>query len=763
MTTPVRRAFPGWLAALAVLALAGGAVVGVLKLREHADLARGKELALERLGSLTNEQSSLEWQAVASHGAGANVLAREIAARRRAMDAELARLSALGEHPDPELVDAASIHQQALRHELRLLAQGRLDAALVVGENRVDPSLSRFQGVLRRTLDASASKAQSASFRATAATGVLIALAALLSVLLLRAFQGARRSLADADERALRQSERWFRELVQNASELILVVKPDTTVTYATESAVPLLGLMASDLVGRRLVDLAHPDDAAALRDAAAGMAMSRFECRLAARDGSYVVLEWARGELADEAGCILTGRDITDRKRLERELRHLAFHDDLTGLANRALFEDRLEHALSGLARHGTGVAVLFVDLDDFKTVNDSLGHAVGDVLLRAVGDRLREGLRSSDTPARLGGDEFALLLEGVPDPHAALATAQRLLGSLEPPFDVDGRQLAVTASIGVAPAFGGRETMAELMRNADLAMYDAKRRGGAQARLFEDSMHEVALTRLELGGELQRALDERQFELHFQPIVALESSAILGAEALLRWRHPERGLLLPGAFLPLAEETGVIVPIGRWVIEQATHALRRWQDAYPGLPLYVSANVSMRQLEDPDVVEHVRDALAAAGVTADRLVLEITESFLADESEAPRSCLQRLRALGVRLAVDDFGTGYSALSYLQRFPIDMLKIDRSFIEQARPSSASVNLVRSIVQLGQSLHLDIVAEGIEDAEQARTLVAMGVRAGQGFHYAKPLEDERLTAMLARGDVRDRAVTEILR
>ncbi len=322
-------------------------------------------------------------------------------------------------------------------------------------------------------------------------------------------------------------------------------MKPDTTVTYVTDSALPMLGLMASDLVGRQLLDLAHPEDADGLRDAAAGVPASRFECRLSTRNGSWVVLEWVRGELADDAGCILTGRDITDRKRLESELRHLAFHDNLTGLANRALFEDRLQHALSGVTRQGGGVAVLFVDLDDFKTVNDSLGHAVGDVLLRAVGDRLREGLRGSDTAARLGGDEFALLLEGVPDPQAALQTAQRLLASLEPPFDVEGRHLAVTASIGVAPALGGRETMAELMRNADLAMYEAKRRGGAQARLFEESMHEVALTRLELGGELQRAIDEQQFELHFQPIVALESSAILGAEALIRWRHPERGLL--------------------------------------------------------------------------------------------------------------------------------------------------------------------------------------------------------------------------
>ena len=325
-----------------------------------------------------------------------------------------------------------------------------------------------------------------------------------------------------------------------------------------------------------------------------------------------------------------------------------------------------------------------------------------------------------------------------------------------------MDGRQLTVTGSVGVAPALSGQETMPDLMRNADLAMYDAKRKGGAQCRLFEESMHEVALTRLELGGELQRAVEEEQFELHFQPIVSLETTSIIGAEALIRWRHPERGLLAPGQFLTLAEETGLIVPLGRWVVEEAARSLRAWQDAHPGHPLYISANVSMRQLHDANIVEHVRDAIGAAGISANQLVLEITESFLADESEAPRLQLQRLRALGVRLAVDDFGTGYSALSYLQRFPIDILKIDRSFVEHARRGSASVNLVRSIVQLGQSLHLDIVAEGIEHAEQAQLLREMGVPAGQGYHFAKPLAPERFAALLTQAGSHRVAPAEIL-
>ena len=756
-----RLGFPTWAAAAVVVVLSAAALVGVVRLRQQADIARGEEIALERLRSLANEQSSLEWQAVAARGA-ADELAGEIRARNRAMNRELARLAALGRRPDPQLTAAVQVHEQALQDEMRLLAARRFDQALAVGESRVDPSLERLYTVLGRQVHRSAEQARAAAFRATAATGVLIALAALFIVLLARGIQRARSSLATADERAQRESERWFRSLVQNASELIEVVDPDTRVAYVTDSTVPLLGYPPEQLVGHRLLELAHPDDVDVLRDAAMGSNGARFECRLWTRDQTWVVLEWVWGPRAGEPGCILTGRDVTDRKRLEQELRHLAFHDTLTGLANRALFEDRLTHALANISRRGGGLAVLFIDLDDFKTVNDSLGHGAGDELLRAVGERLRASLRDSDTPARLGGDEFAVLLEGIVDAQAGLHTARRVLAALAPPFDVDGRQFTVTGSVGVAPALTGRESMPDLMRNADLAMYDAKRRGGAQCQLFEQTMHEVALTRLELGGELQRAVDEEQFELHFQPIVSLETSAILGAEALVRWRHPERGLLSPAQFLPLAEETGLIVPLGRWVLQEATRTLRRWQDEFPAHPLYVSANVSMRQLYETDIVEQVREALRVADVPAERLVLEITESFLGDETEAPRQRLQRVRALGVRLAVDDFGTGYSALSYLQRFPIDILKIDRSFVEHARDRSSSVNLVRSIVQLGQSLHLDIVAEGIEEAEQARLLHEMGVPAGPGYHFARPLATKRFAALLSSGRSRELARTELL-
>jgi len=732
---------PTWIFACVILVATAVAVAGVSILRDRADDARKDQVVLQQARVLVNEQSSLELEAVVAKDAREQ-LAREIRARQRGV-AQL-------QLPQP-LRRLVVSHQNALSAELRLLLQGREDAALEVGERKVDPSLRRVLEGLDEAGADSSREASAAAMRANAGTGLVFSLAATFFVFLFRAFQRTRKSLEGAEERALRESERWFRSLVQETTELIVVVDPDSTVRYLTDSVLPALGYAPENVLGRRLVELAHPDDVSHLEQViAAEPSGHAFECRLWSRAGAWVFMEWTHGARPDAPGCILTGRDVTERKKLEQELRHQAFHDSLTDLANRALFENRLAHALEGLRRREGGLAVVFIDLDDFKTVNDSLGHTAGDELLRAVGERLRYNLRGADTAARLGGDEFGVLLDGATTADAATEASSRLIAALEPPFTIDGRHLNISASLGIALATSGRETMQELMRNADLAMYEAKRRGGAQARVFEKAMHEIVLGRLELGAELQRAVDEEQFELHFQPVVRLDTAAVIGAEALVRWRHPDRGLLGPDQFLPLAEQTGLIVPIGRWVMAEACRTLAAWQEASPRRqPLTLSVNVSMRQLHDAQVVEDVRGALGDAAIPPEQLVLEITESFLADETEAALVWMQRLRALGVRLAVDDFGTGYSALSYLQRFPIDMLKIDRSFVEHARPTSPSLNLVRSIVQLGRSLHLDLVAEGIEEAEQAEALLAMGVTSGQGYYYARPLEPAHFASLLA--------------
>jgi diguanylate cyclase (GGDEF)-like protein/PAS domain S-box-containing protein len=735
-----RRAVPTWIFACAIMCTAAFAGAGVSTLRDRADRARSDQLVLEQARSLVHRQSGLELEAVVAPAARRQ-LAKELRARQRAV----AQLEL-----DAPLRQFVSAYQSALTEELRLLLQGRDRAADRVGERKVDPRLRRLQSALDGAGAETSRRAAAAGLQANAGAGLVLTLAAFFVVFLFRAFQRTRRSLEGAEERALRESERWFRSLVQEASELIVVVDPDSTVRYLTDSALPLLGYEPGSLLGRRLVELAHPDDAGHLESViAAEPSGQAFECRLWSRAGAWVFMEWAHGTRPDGAGCILTGRDVSVRKQLELELRHQAFHDSLTGLANRALFENRLAHALAGLRRREGGVSVVFVDLDDFKTVNDSLGHPAGDELLRLVGERLRYNLRGSDTAARLGGDEFGVLLDGAATAEAAIDASKRLLAALEPSFTVGGRDLSITASFGIALATSGWETMEELMRNADLAMYEAKRRGGRRLSVFEESMHETALGRLELGAELQRAVEQRQFELHFQPIVRLDTAAMIGAEALMRWRHPERGLLPPSQFLPLAEQTGLIVPIGRQVLVDACQTLAAWQRRHARAEsLMLSVNVSMRQLHDVRIVDDVRGALADADVAPERLVLEITESFLADETETALRCLQHLRALGVRLAVDDFGTGYSALSYLQRFPIDQLKIDRSFVEHARRSSPSLNLVRSIVQLGRSLHLELVAEGVEDAEQATELAAMGVASGQGFYFARPLDAAHFDTLL---------------
>ena len=732
---------PTWIVACVTLVATAIAGAGVSILRDRADDARKDQVVLHQARVLVNEQSGLELEAVVAEDARKQ-LANDIRAKQRAVD----RLQLT-----PKLRKLVASHDDALDAELRHLLQGRDRAAIEVGERQVDPSLRRLLAGLDEASAERSREASAAAFRANAGTGLVLALAASFFVLLFRAFQRTRKSLEGAEERALRESERWFRSLVQETTELIVVVDPDSTVRYLTDAVLPALGYAPETVMGRKLVELAHPDDVAHLEQMIASEPSGHaFECRFWSRAGAWVFLEWAHGVRPDAPGCILTGRNVTERKKLEQELRHQAFHDSLTGLANRALFENRLGHALEGLRRRESGLAVVFIDLDDFKTVNDSLGHTVGDELLRAVGERLRYNLRGADTAARLGGDEFGVLLDGAATAQAASDAARRLIAALEPPFTIHGRHLSVSASLGIALASSGRETMEELMRNADLAMYEAKRRGGAQMRIFEKSLHEIALGRLELGAELQRAVDEGQFELHFQPIVALDTAAVTGAEALVRWRHPERGLLGPAHFLPLAEQTGMIVPIGRQVLADACRTLAAWQEEHPRRPpLTLSVNVSMRQLHDAQIIEDVRGALEDTAIAPQQLVLEITESFLADETEAALACMQRLRALGVRLAVDDFGTGYSALSYLQRFPIDMLKIDRSFVEHARPTSPSLNLVRSIVQLGRSLHLDLVAEGIEEAEQAEELLAMGVTSGQGFYFARPLEPEHFANLLA--------------
>jgi diguanylate cyclase (GGDEF)-like protein len=418
---------------------------------------------------------------------------------------------------------------------------------------------------------------------------------------------------------------------------------------------------------------------------------------------------------------------DRAGRRRVrDGELQRLAFHDALTGLPNRSLFEQRIAETLAV----EEPAMVAFLDLDDFKQVNDSLGHAAGDRLLEICGERLRNALRAEDTVARLGGDEFAILVRGASEPDLVV---ERLFDVLATPVLLEGKRLHLRASVGVATTDSGHD----LLRNADLAMYAAKAAGTNRYAVFTDDMHVHALARLDRREQLERAIENEELVLHYQPIVDLDLGRVAGFEALVRWQHPSRGLLGPGEFIPLAEETGLIVPLGRWVLREACRQATTWA----GAP-YLSVNVAGLQLEQPGFEDEVAAALEDGGLGAGRLMLEVTESSLVGDLEAER--LQALRRLGVRLAIDDFGTGYSSLSYLRKFPMDVLKIDRSFTRDACDDNA---LLEAIVAMGESLGLVLVPEGIEEPEQADALRALGCRLGQGFLFGKPVPADQLTGV----------------
>jgi diguanylate cyclase (GGDEF)-like protein/PAS domain S-box-containing protein len=576
--------------------------------------------------------------------------------------------------------------------------------------------------------------------------------------------RGRRRSaVVQAKESLHREAEERLEALLEGASDVVLVLDQEGEVLYASAPVERMLGLPADALAGMSVAALLSEQTAretlavlGRLADTPGGA--QALEWRLVRRDG--VRLD-AEANVVNQlhhprvSGFVVNVRDVSAGKALEEELRHRAFHDPLTGLPNRELLELRTAHALELLASRDQRVALLFLDLDDFKYVNDSLGHEAGDQLLKEVSQRLASGLRSADTLARLGGDEFAVLIEDVTSLGHVSELAERLLQSLEPVIELRGRPTYVHASIGIALSEEAdrrentSEWGAELLRNADTAMYEAKRHGKNCFAMFETSLHRAALRRLDEKASLQQALARREFVLHYQPIVALQDGGIAGMEALVRWEHPERGLVPPLDFVPLAEETGLIVPLGCWVLQEACRQAARWSAERPGERLPMSVNVSGKQLQQPSFVDDVRRALTASGLAPQTLVLEITESALIEDTDANLDRLHELRELGVRLAIDDFGTGYSALSYLRRFPVDMIKIDRSFVRSmSTPQEAA--LVEGIITLARGLELPVVAEGIEEDGQLSALRELRCALGQGYLFARPLDASRATDLLGR-------------
>jgi diguanylate cyclase (GGDEF)-like protein/PAS domain S-box-containing protein len=562
--------------------------------------------------------------------------------------------------------------------------------------------------------------------------------------------------MALAEER--HRSESRFRSIVQTSSDIMCITDLDGTITWCARSVEHICGYRVEDVVGNRLWDFLHPDDAAAAGffaesiTAHGGSAAADIRLRIA--DGTYRAFHGSgRNLLEDPAigGLLFTGLDVTERLRLENQLRERAFHDPLTQLANRALFVDRLEHALGGPLRGAHHVAVLFVDLDDFKLVNDSLGHQAGDELLVLVARRLSASLRLGDTAARFGGDEFAVLLEDA-DEAQANEVADRILTELAGPFDLGESEIFVRASIGVAVADSSIGDGHTLLRNADMAMYHAKAAGKGRHETFRSSMHTLARRRLELHGDLRRAIERDELRVYYQPIIDLPTGRPASFEALVRWQHPTRGMLQPNDFIPLAEETGLIVPLGRWVLREATRQARLWLGRF-GLPFSMAVNVSVRQLLEDGFAEEVEAALHDSGLPASCLTLELTESVFMTDFGTTAALLARLKVIGVRLAIDDFGTGYSSLSYLEQFPIDLIKIDRSFVAALLDPTRPANLVHTILELARRLGVPAIAEGIERTSQFVELREQGCLLGQGFLFSRPLAAADLERVLASGQL----------
>jgi diguanylate cyclase (GGDEF)-like protein/PAS domain S-box-containing protein len=566
-----------------------------------------------------------------------------------------------------------------------------------------------------------------------------------------------------AEDLHRRQSEARFRSLVAHSSDLITVLDAHGTVTYQSPSVERILGYRVEEIEGTDFARLLGESDRPRLAQILAGVGEAYvgggseahvIECTLKHQQGTWLKFELQHTDLLQDEhvrGIVLNGRDVSERKKFEDQLAHQAFHDPVTNLANRALFADRVQHAIMRSIRGGPAIGIMFIDLDDFKTVNDSLGHAAGDRVLQEVAQRLQATVRPADTVARFGGDEFAILLDGISDSSEAATVAGRMLGALEQQLEVEGKQVYPRASVGIClvdQEFGSADAE-ELLRNADVAMYMAKRDSKGSYRVFEPEMHERVVERLELQTELQQALELEQLEIHYQPVVRLDKQADYGVEALLRWMHPERGTIPPLNFIPLAEETGLIIPIGRWVLEQACRQGVRLQERFPRTPpLTMSVNLSVKQLQSETIIDDVRNALEVTGLPSSSLVLEITESVMMADTDLAVRRLHELKELGVLLAMDDFGTGYSSLSYLSRYPVDILKMDRSFLASEHENSG---LAAAIIALGNSLQLDVVAEGIEVPEQIASLRDLGCELGQGFFFAKPMNDEALIEYLVDG------------
>lgn len=743
------------------------ASVAVTSVQHRSDRARLAEISLRHIEGMTHDLNALEEEALAD---------RQYTLKRQfhkqevdfQMRQELSTLRTLlpQDIAQRRLFGAYRRYQEAQDTELHLIRAGNVAEGEALAGSRVNPAFEELSGLVADILARNDTVASKAGASADAGTiGILLGATLLIGVLFQR-YSIANRNVAAAAIRVaaqetLRESHHRYQALAANASDVIAILSAEGRIEYLSPNAMRLWGYSPATLEDTSVLSLMLPDEIERLQtllhqaaETESGVSLTT-EFHIRYQNEMACLNEVVLTNLLDEpavAGVVMTCRDVTERKAFEEQLAHQAFHDTLTGLPNRALLMERLGHALKRAVRTQMPVGLVFLDLDNFKVINDSLGHDAGDGLLISVAERLQTCVRPGDTVARLGGDEFTLLLEDLADEGQAVVLAQRIVDVLSAPVHVGGRELFVTGSLGIALSLGDQRTPDDLLRDADTAMYQAKTAGKGRCVTFDFSMNLRAVERLELETDLRHALEYDEFCVDYQPIMLLDSGQICEVEALVRWRHPRRGWIEPSKFIPLAEETGLIVPLGHWVLREACRQTREWHRLYPSEPrLTVNVNLSARQLQQSDIVECVSQVLSETGLAAAYLKLEITESVMVQNTDATIPKLHQLKEIGVRLAVDDFGTGYSSMAYLSSLPLDTLKIDRSFVGKIGGHEEDEAIIRAIVTLAKTLNLHITSEGIETQGQLAQLKELGCDRGQGYLFAQPLPGDALGELLASG------------